>query len=333
MLGACAWAPIVVFGLISVQLGWWFFPNSVLLKGNTPNSLQTWLQFYFAMFEPETSFLALYLLSLMVLSLLVGIWAVIQRRTWWSEAVVWQIVFIGTTLLHLQFAKLHWFFRYEAWLVVLGLLALVRGIVSLRSGLGFNVGTKNPAVRMAWLSMLSMVGIPALFWAGVSGGARGWLSVALIPRASNNIYDQQYQMGSFLREYYEGEGVGANDIGAVSFFGDVRTVDLYGLANMEVARARRAGRYDSREIDRIARREGVKVAVVHDRWFNDHCGGVSKSWVPCGRWTIPNNYLCADKTVTFYAVDPSESQLLRNHLRDFELKLPRTIQSSIDPVN
>ena len=29
--------PIVIFGLISTSQGWYFFPNSVILKGNEPN--------------------------------------------------------------------------------------------------------------------------------------------------------------------------------------------------------------------------------------------------------------------------------------------------------
>jgi hypothetical protein len=44
--------------------------------------------------------------------------------------------------------------------------------------------------------------------------------VALIntPKATTNIYEQQYQMGLFIKEFYENKSIVANDIGAINFF-------------------------------------------------------------------------------------------------------------------
>ena len=70
-------------------------------------------------------------------------------------------------------------------------------------------------------------------------GARGWDAFTRIPRATKNIHEQQYQMGRFLAEHYEGTTVTANDIGAITFLADIGCVDLVGLASMEAAQLRR----------------------------------------------------------------------------------------------
>jgi hypothetical protein len=57
-------------------------------------------------------------------------------------------------------------------------------------------------------------------------------SLVITPQASRNIYEQQYQMGMFLKRCYPGKAVAVNDICAVSYLADVRLVDLLGLARM-----------------------------------------------------------------------------------------------------
>ena len=44
-----------------------------------------------------------------------------------------------------------------------------------------------------------------------------------------------------------------------------------------------------------------------------------------GEWKIPNNVVCRDDTLTFYAVDPAEAPYLARSLRQFCLRLPRDI--------
>ena len=70
----------------------------------------------------------------------------------------------------------------------------------------------------------------------VTRAAKGML--VTVP-ATGEVYRQQYQMGLFFGEYYRGETVALNDIGAVSWLAPVKVVDLVGLASPEVADARR----------------------------------------------------------------------------------------------
>ena len=50
---------------------------------------------------------------------------------------------------------------------------------------------------------------------------RAETSLKITSKASTNIYQQQYQMGLFLKTFYEGKAIAANDIGAVNYLADV----------------------------------------------------------------------------------------------------------------
>ena len=77
----------------------------------------------------------------------------------------------------------------------------------------------------------------ALFLLTLPITARGLGAFTTTVVASGNIYDQQYQMASFVREYYAGRGVVLNDIGAVTYLSDVHLTDLMGLGTMQAAYA------------------------------------------------------------------------------------------------
>src|SRR5437868_4649496 len=103
-------------------------------------------------------------------------------------------------------------------------------------------------------------------------------------------------MASFVRQFYRGEGVAANDIGAIGYLADTRLLDLWGLASADVARARREGTYNSQTIYDLAKSHGVKIAILYDGWFIEY-GGVPSQWVKVGEWRIPHNIVLGGDTV------------------------------------
>jgi hypothetical protein len=214
------------------------------------------------------------------------------------------IVFIGTALLHLQYARTGWFYRYEAYLVALGIVASAFAL----DGLG-------DRVRPRWLPA-ALASAVALVCA-----VRGIRAHVETPGAAGNIYEQQIQMGRFLARYYPGESVAANDIGAIDWRADLRVLDLWGLASREVAEAKLTGRYTTSRIAELARSRGVRVAVIYERWL-DAAGGVPPEWSRAGRWRVASNVVLGDRTVAFYAVDPAEAGPLAEHLRAFAPELP-----------
>jgi hypothetical protein len=164
------------------------------------------------------------------------IFAVQYRRNpgFWTTGRVMVTGFFLTTVLHIVFAKTGWFYRYEAYLVALGIIAIavLLGEHQIESGEDMAGLSGLPQV-IAFILTLCLV-LPPF-------AQRAVLSFEQIPQATNNIYDQQYQMGLFQKEYYQGYGVAANDIGAINYLADIRSLDLWGLANIDVAKARRSG--------------------------------------------------------------------------------------------
>ncbi|MEA2174163.1 MAG: hypothetical protein QOD00_1755 [Blastocatellia bacterium] len=315
--GALAVIPIAVFGFISVRQGAFWLPNSVLLKGMDPaHGPIALLDHALAQLKA-----APYLWQLLLLAAaLYFIRRKAGRETWEREQSL-LCIFIFTTLLHVTFSLvLVWFYRYEAYLVALGLLACG---VSLRDVLNVRMLRSRDAISLVKFAALAlMVSLCVVSLAG-----RGVVVLRQTPRATTNIYQQQYQMALFLRRYYEGSAIAANDIGAINYFADIECLDLWGLATTEVARAKREGKYDTRLIRALGERSRAKIAIVYESWLNEY-GGVPVEWSPVGRWRIPENIVCRDDTVSFYALDASETEHLIRSLRDFAPHLPKGVEQA-----
>ena len=307
VLGLAAVAPVVAYGLWSMAHGWYFFPNSVLLKANIPSGAS-------ADFTTETAFGALFrsphLMVLMAGAAVLMILADRAGRRWtWSQVALG--MFLGAAVLHLGLARIGWLFRYEAYLVFMGVVVIAIGLDDMRGRLW------RPQGPLAWRALC----LAALVLAVLPLAHRGVAALRKTPLASKNIHDQQYQMGTFLARYYPGAGVAANDVGAIAFLGEARVLDLFGLADLDVGRRKLSRTWDRQAIHDLAQERGVKVAVVYDEWFA-RMGGVPREWMPAGEWTIARNVVCGSARVAWYAVDPAESAPLMQHLRDFASRLP-----------
>jgi hypothetical protein len=328
--GLTALLPAVIYGCISVSRGWYPIPNSVLLKGTLGPMLMA-IKTSVPMSEPFFRGIAAFcglaayknlleaphMLFLLILSLTVYVAGLTERQVW-SRGSIIRWLFVGASLLHMQFGRTGWLYRYEAYLVALGLLA-VAPLVS--HGLtGRDLGPRRVAAlpRYAAMGLLALLPAIALIERGVAATVR-------VVQATKNIYEQQYQMGLFLRDYYQGETVTAHDIGAINYLADIRCVEVVGLANMEAARLHVEGKMPLEEGERLAR--GTGIAVIYDQWLEAH-GGVPSAWVKAGSWTIEGNVIAAEDTVSFYAVDRAKTGRLIESLREFSRRLPGSVRQT-----
>ena len=310
VLGLAAIAPVVAYGFWSMAHGWYFVPNSVLLKANIPSGAA-------GDFSRETALGALlrspHLLVLILAAAALLILGVRERRRWtWSQVALG--LFLATAVLHVALARVGWLFRYEAYLVFMGVVVVAIGLDDARARLW------RPSAALAWRGLA----VTALLILVLPLSARAVSALRRTPRASKNIHDQQFQMGTFLARYYPGAGVAANDVGAISYLGEIRMLDLFGLADLEVGRLKLERRWNTEAIREVARQRGVKVAVVYDSWF-EKMGGVPREWTRAGQWTIAHNVVCGSDQVAWYAVDPGESAALRQHLREYSSTLPSDV--------
>ena len=131
-------------------------------------------------------------------------------------------------------------------------------------------------------------------------------------------------MGRFLKKFYDGESVAANDIGAINYLARLRCMDLWGLGTRDVMLHKRSNTYCTAVIRDIATARGVRAAVVYTRWFRGKMA-LPEEWTEVGTWQIKNNVICAESTVTFMATCPSEVPTLRRSLRAFSAELPAEV--------
>lgn len=220
-----------------------------------------------------------------------------------GRARIW--LFVGGVSLvgHATVAQLGWLYRYES-----------HAIAVLLVGLGLTVALAE--VRAArWLALCAVVAL-------VPAALRASFAHAALPQASRNVAEQQREIGRFVRELAPREPVAVNDVGAIAFLGEAPVLDLLGLADLRVARAR-GMRIDaplSREqVRRFTEEDHVSLAVLYEPWFQ---GALPEAWIPLERWRIRDNRVCAFDTVTFFATRPEAAGELRRALAAYRPRLP-----------
>lgn len=293
-------APIVAFGLWAKRHGALFLPYSVVLKGAHPPPGFSAAVRYFAAGAWE-KLVATPALAVLLMAACCILFVVEDRPRRALLAVA-----VGTAALHVGVAAVGWFFRYEAYLlVIVGAALLVAASDFVRTFKGLRL--------LAVLGLL--LGAPAL---------RSAHMLAQTPRAATNIFEQQVQIGRFAAQEFPEAPVAVNDIGAVAYLHDAPIVDLMGLASGSVAKAR-GYRIASALPPAVVAAEtaGVPVAILYDRWF---IGQLPSHWKARRRWRISGVITPAFATVTIYACDPSTVDAVDAALARFEPLLPTGVE-------
>ena len=323
LLGIISIAPIMIYGLIAIANGWTFLPPSLLLKSSAIQNLSgaSFDQLKFYLIDEPLGIFANHTLTLpLVAALFIFLFRYEKRRTLWDSGLVMLIAFIGVTYLNIRLVS--WPFpgpllRYEAYLIPLALIVIPAAL-----------GEYLP--RRIMLHAFPAYVVSAILLLFVLRGIyTRYLYLTFntpIVTATQNIYWQQIQMADFLKTYYEGATVAANDIGAINYFADLHNVDLYGLANIDVVHLKRENHYDTDAIRGIASEEGAQIAVIYSIWF-DAYGGLPPEWTLVGEWSIQSekNVVLGFHVVSFYAINPDLADSLSANLTTFAPRLPSEV--------
>ncbi len=317
-MAVMALLPLGIIGLISTANGNLWLPNSVLTKAGGQDltsyagiSNRLW-QFY-QQFLQYPAYIYLLIAALLFYAYRYG-----PGKGFWERGQLMITMFVIAVISHLAFIQIADFFRYDAYLIALGLFVLIPVV--------FETFFKSVRMKAELIPKYAVIAMLCLLVI-VPLEQRGNFGFRYTPQASRNIYEQQYQMGLFLQQYYRGASVAANDVGAINYLAAIRCVDLMGLGNAEVARERLSGKFNTAAISNITISKGVKIAIVYDDWFiNDE--SLPQRWKLAGRWRIFNNVACGGEVVSFYAVDPAEESRLKTNLKEFSTRLPVNVQQS-----
>jgi hypothetical protein len=212
-------------------------------------------------------------------------------------------------------ADVGWVFRYEDYLIAAGIIAAACMFPTLQAR--SRVGARTVVILF--------------FCSGAFLLARSLQAAVLLPQYSRAIFLQQNQTAEFLHSYYSRATVAANDIGLINFRNELHCVDLVGLASREVFIAKRDETYSTQALDHVVSMRGVQIAVIYDSWFGPqpkafvHGPSVPRTWTRVARWKVPETLQLGSDTVSFYAVTPEQSDLLRSRLKEYESKLPVSV--------
>lgn len=312
LIGAAGLLPVTAYGMYSVSQGWLFLPNSILLKGNQillPGDAPL------GIFQRlvDNILLAPHMFILMIASLWVYIWSRNLGMVSAKDSRL-PLLLAMTVFLHLFFARVGWFFRYDAYLVLAGCVVAGKTASPL-------IDLANRSAQTRMILKTTAVTLAGVFLI-LPFSIRSALSHSHYPAGTKNIYEQQYQMALFIAKYYRNAVNAANDIGAINYLSDSKTIDLYGLANLEVLQERRHGTYGTDAIRALVSRENVEIVVIYKNWFK---GNIPQEWAEIGTWKIIGNVACASDEVTFYAPNEASKAEAIANLREFSASLPADV--------
>jgi hypothetical protein len=148
-----------------------------------------------------------------------------------------------------------------------------------------------------------------------------------IVHAASNIHDQQLQMAKVTRHLGKGARVAVNDLGAVSFLTDARVLDLYGLGDNRLARAKHSGVYGADCLKARLAEEGVDFVIYYPGWFLPP-DQLPTSLILVETWILGDNLICGDDTVGFYGTSPEAAVKMAAALEAYRVKSPPSPRST-----
>ena len=138
-----------------------------------------------------------------------------------------------------------------------------------------------------------------------------------IPTASNNIYEQQYQMHRFIADYYQ-KPVALNDLGYVSYQNSHYVLDLWGLGSQKALKAR-LNSDDPNWAQALIDETNVGLVMIYDNWFNK----IPSEWLKVGELHLGKQRITPAKSyVTFYATNKESYSEILKKISAFSKTLP-----------
>ena len=295
---AASAVPIVAMGVVNVAFGRSPFPNPILRKSGL-GADRGLLPGPGALWERMSGDV---LCSLVVIGATVWAWRAWRARRAEVPSGAYATALAAAGWGQLILANVGWWSRYQAAVVIAGVLLALRVL---------------PAVVPGGLRQPALAGLAALVVATSAVRVHQTRDAAL---AMRNTYRQQVQVGRFLAEAYRGRAVGVTDLGYTSLQHDGPIVDLEGLGTREVLRARRAGRFDRSFLERLLAERDVELLAIYDL---PYLRIFPRGWAAVGTWDHGlRNVTPLYRRVAFFAPEGAAADRADRALRAFARRLP-----------
>ena len=300
---AAAAVPTAAFALFNRAMGQGWLPNSVLAKAQVVSGSSDRSAMPSAILERLTTDPVV--IGLVILA--AGI-AIVGWGRWASVRLA--VAFLVATSLHMSFAGVGWFDRYQAYLVGFGVVVLL--------GTGTEIGVGDRLASRGRVSLRPALLVLALV---LLCGTKIGLT-RKVPVGVEDTYQQRYQAARFLERYYHGEPIATGELGYISLFHDGPLTDVLGLGDFDVLQMRRENHQEvpPAKWAQLAHDRGFRVVAVDPlTLFTD----TPDEWILVGEWHLDRDPVTAfGETFQFWATTPEEVAPLQQHLRDFESEMP-----------
>jgi hypothetical protein len=298
-VAACGVLPLALFGIASVAHGWPPVPNSVLVRLPLMSEPRTPIRAIVHFLGYRGLRTLFHEPALAALLFATGASSGLRRRGgWrsWDERQWLLAIFVATLALHVEYARTAWFFRYEGYLVTMGLVAIVLVARDV----------------YASASMPRLVAAAAVV-AFAPLAARGVDAIRATPAWSEDQFNTRHQAARFLGRYYDRAVVEIGDIGEVCYRTDIRLIDVNGLGSLELLPSILATPDNSPSIDDERHAAGAADLVVADL-----SGRPPDGWELVGCWAMPDSERCDETVYQFHARRGADASRLASALRDFD---------------
>ena len=296
-IASCAAVPPALYAAVAWRHGWPIVPIAVLEKGRLAEFGHSWSSVLRTVAAGVTALGDTRALAALVIgALLLLLLSVRRHEPAASEPRLLVTVFLIAALLHVQFGRIGPSYRYDAYVIALGLVANVSALAAV-------VPRFAPRVSFAWVA-IAIALYPVAKRAVVSH-----IDMAETGRVA---YEHEYQQGAFLARYQQPGATMIVDLGAVAYLSDLRLVDLGGLGSLDVAQLMLGDLDWTPDVYR-------RLAATHDVHVAIDVQGplpLPPEWIRVAAWESP------DQEVDFFALDAAATARLVHDLREYERDLP-----------
>ncbi len=240
-------------GLWQVSLGEGFLPNSLLVKaaGVAPETASDWVKnkIYSAMEHAHES----PVVALPLLAVIMALVAALRRTERAaglpppaSVSLESAAALTLATLMHVVLARTGWYHRYEAYLLIWGVVAASGSFVAWHVR-RLDAEQRVPAGRARPPAIIGALAAGALVLLAFGLRINAYNTA---PKACRNIYEQHAQMARFVSGCCDGRPIVIHDIGYIAYLSDCPILDIAGLASHEIAVAKSHGQVDKAFVER-----------------------------------------------------------------------------------
>jgi hypothetical protein len=307
------------FSVFLIKLGLPPLPSSVLVKsGVAAGGVDHGLRAFLAGMAKNADFMVtqpagIVLLLIGVLAATMCVLELIHRRKPWSSRGLMALALLSLIGGQAAAGRWGWLSRYEDYLLLgTAMISIYLAQAAIREALARPLGER--VVLAAGLATALLV-----------FGAPYCQMTRNVPLASNNIYEQQLQMHSFVDKFYKGP-IAINDLGLSSYHNPYPVLDLGGLGS-EKARKLIAANATAADYEAFVAANDVHLVMVYEEWFP---GQIPETWQRVGMMSLSRAHLSAAyDDVQFYVTDNVTAARVREELAEFEKTLPPRIELTI----